>query len=205
MKARLLQSVPRSANPQIVLQDGSIIFTAHLAAPAPGSQVPELQSGSLLRLTGVCAIQGEQHEPHSFRLQLRRPDDIEVLETPSWWTSRNAFMLAAGLMIAVAAAMAWIALLRKRVHVQTALIRQKLEKEAALEQRFQELFENANDMLYTHDLDGRITSINKRDATMPRPGHDGSRTMRTHHQGTGADRRHLRDVSTRERQRASHS
>jgi PAS domain S-box-containing protein len=162
IKARLLQSVPRSANPQIVLQDGSIVFTAHLAAPAPRSEVPELQSGTLLLLTGVCAIQGgEKHEPHSFRLQLRRPDDIEVLETPPWWTARHAFMLAAGLMIAVAAALAWIALLRKRVHTQTALIRQKLENEAALEQRFQELFEKANDMLYTHDLEGRITSINQ--------------------------------------------
>ena len=130
--------------------------------PRPAPEVPELQSGTLVRLTGVCTIQGgERHEPHSFRLQLRRPEDIEVLETPSWWTSRHAFMLAAGLMIAVAAAIAWIVLLRKRVHIQTVLIRQKLEKEAALEQRFQELFEKANDMLYTHDLEGRVTSINQ--------------------------------------------
>jgi len=41
------------------------------------------------------------------------------------------------------------------------MIRQKLENEAALEERFQELFENANDLVYTHDLEGRITSINQ--------------------------------------------
>jgi PAS domain S-box-containing protein len=162
IKARLLQGVPRSANPQIVLQDGPIIFTAHLAAPAARSEIPALQSGSLLRLTGVCAIQGgEHHEPQSFRLQLRHPDDIELLETAPWWTARHAFILAASLMIAVAAALAWVALLRRQVRTQTELIRQKLQDEAALEQRFQELFEHANDMLYTHDLDGRITSINQ--------------------------------------------
>ena len=162
LRARLLQSVPRSANPQIVLQDGPIIFTAHLAAPAARSEVPALQSGSLLRLIGVCAIQGgEHHEPQSFRLQLRRPDDIELLETPPWWTARHAFVLAASLMIAVAAALAWVFLLRRQVQTQTSLIRQKLEDEAALEQRFQELFENANDMLYTHDPQGCITSINQ--------------------------------------------
>jgi two-component system cell cycle sensor histidine kinase/response regulator CckA len=32
----------------------------------------------------------------------------------------------------------------------------------ASEQRYRDLFENANDMIYTMDLDGRITSINKR-------------------------------------------
>jgi len=162
IRARLLQSVPRSANPQIVLQDGPIIFTAHLTAPAARSEVPALQSGSLLRLTGVCAIQGgEHHEPQSFRLQLRSPEDIGLLETPPWWTARHAFVLAASLMIAVAAALAWVFLLRRQVQTQTTLIRQKLEDEAALEQRFQELFENANDMLYTHDPEGRITSINQ--------------------------------------------
>jgi len=31
----------------------------------------------------------------------------------------------------------------------------------ATEERYRELFENANDIVYTHDLDGRITSINK--------------------------------------------
>lgn len=162
IKARLLQGIPQSANPQIVLQDGPIIFTAHLAVPAARSEVPAMPSGSLLRLTGVCAIQGgEHHEPQSFRLQLRHPDDIELLETAPWWTARHAFVLAASLMIAVAAALAWVALLRRQVHTQTELIRQKLQDEAALEQRFQELFEHANDMLYTHDHDGRITSINQ--------------------------------------------
>jgi PAS domain S-box-containing protein len=162
IKARLLQGVPRSANPQIVLQDGPIIFTAHLASPGARAEVPALQSGSLLRLTGVCAIQGgEHHEPQSFRLQLRHPDDIELLETAPWWTARHAFVLAASLMIAVAAALAWITLLRRQVRTQTELIRQKLKDEAALEQRFQELFEHANDMLYTQDIDGRITSINQ--------------------------------------------
>src|SRR5689334_25051495 len=29
------------------------------------------------------------------------------------------------------------------------------------EERYRELFENANDMVYTHDLSGRITSINR--------------------------------------------
>jgi PAS domain S-box-containing protein len=162
MKARLLQSVPRSANPQLVLQDGPIIFLAHLETQTPRLEVPAFQSGSLLRLTGVCSIQGgERHEPATFRLLLRQPGDIKLLETAPWWTSRYTFMLAGGMMLTIAVALAWVALLRRQVRTQTNLIRQKLEDEAALEERYLDLFENANDMVYTHDLHGRITTVNK--------------------------------------------
>ncbi len=162
IEARLLQSVPRSANPQLVLQEGPIIFTAHLGSQTRHSEVPALQSGSLLRLTGVGSIQGgERHEPEAVRLLLRGPEDIELLETAPWWTSRHAFMVAGGMAVAIAAALGWVALLRRQVQRQTKLIRQKLEDEAALEERYRELFENANDIVYTHDCEGRITSINQ--------------------------------------------
>jgi PAS domain S-box-containing protein len=162
LDAQLLQSVQRSANPQLVLQDGPIIFTAQLEPQARRQEVPVLESGSRLRLTGICSIQGgEGHEPQAFRLLLRDPRDAQLLESPSYWTARRAFMLAGGLMLAVSAALGWVALLRRQVRNQTKLIRQKLEDEAALEERYRELFENATDMLYTHDRDGRITSVNQ--------------------------------------------
>ncbi len=162
VQGRLLQSIPRSANPQLLLQDGQTIFTAHLAAQTRRLEVPALQSGSLLRLTGVCSIQGgERHEPETFRLLLRNTEDIYLLQAAPWWTLPHFLMLAGGMMVAVLATLAWVALLRRQVRTQTKLIRQKLEDEAALEERFRELFENANDIVYTHDLEGRITSVNQ--------------------------------------------
>ncbi len=159
--ARLLQSVPRSANPQLVLQEGPIIFTAQLETLSR-QEVPGLESGSRLRVTGVCSIQGgEGHEPQAFGLLLRNPGDAQLLEPPPYWTAERSFALAGGMMLAVSAALAWVALLRRQVRSQTKLIRQKLEDEAALEERYRELFENATDMLYTHDREGRITSINQ--------------------------------------------
>ncbi len=162
LKARLLQSVPRSAHPQLVLQDGPVIFMAQFEMQTRRQDVPALQSGSLLRLTGVCSIQGgERHEAETFRLLLREPSDVELLESAPWWTSRRAFMLGGGMMLAIAVALAWVALLRRQVRTQTGLVRQKLKDEAALEERYRALFENANDMVYTHDLAGRITAINQ--------------------------------------------
>jgi len=45
------------------------------------------------------------------------------------------------LMSAVLVALSWVAVLRRRVHSQTELIRERLESEAALEKRYQRLFE----------------------------------------------------------------
>jgi PAS domain S-box-containing protein len=162
LEAQLLQSLPRTANPQMVLQDGPIIFTAQLEPQARRREAPVLESGCRLRVTGICSIQGGQgHEPQAFRLLLRDPGDVELVESPPYWTARRSFMLAGGMMLAVSAALAWVALLRRQVRNQTQLIREKLENEAALEERYRALFENATDMLYTHDREGRITSINQ--------------------------------------------
>ncbi len=162
LKARLLQNVPRSANPQFVLQDGPIIFTAHLESQNRRAELPLFESGSLLRLTGVCSIQGgERHEPAAFHLLLRQPEDIQLLEKQPWWTSRTARAVAGGMGLAIIGISAWAGLLRRQVRGQTKLIRQKLETEAALEARFRNLFENANDLVYTHDREGRLTSINQ--------------------------------------------
>jgi PAS domain S-box-containing protein len=41
------------------------------------------------------------------------------------------------------------------------VIRSQVQREAALEGHFSELFENASDIIYTHDLDGNLLSINR--------------------------------------------
>ncbi len=68
---------------------------------------------------------------------------VGVLVCACWWPS------------------SWVAVLRSRVRVQTEIISQKLQLEATLKERYVNLFENANDIVYTHDLAGRITSINQ--------------------------------------------
>jgi PAS domain S-box-containing protein len=49
------------------------------------------------------------------------------------------------------------------VRIQTKVIRQR---EAALEERYRDLFENANDILYTLNVDGEITSMNHSGVTV---------------------------------------
>ena len=152
----------------LVLQTGGFIFQAHLPRPGAGALFANLQNGSEIAATGVCVIEkgsdwfaGQGWRAKSFRLLLRSPEDIVVLKRPPWWTLAR-LLWASGLLATVTlVAVGWIAVLRRRVGQQTRIISEKLQAEAALKERYVDLFENANDMVYTHDLKGRLTSINQ--------------------------------------------
>ena len=58
-------------------------------------------------------------------------------------------------------AMLWIEIIRRRNRQQTLLLREWARREAELKERYHELFENANDIVFTVDLAGNLTSINK--------------------------------------------
>lgn len=129
IKANLIQSVPRSAYPKLVLQSGTIIFTAALANQPGAHEIRSFPVGSLLELTGVATIQGgESHEPESFRLLVAACQDIRLLSTPPWWTMQHALMLAGGLALGALLAWGWIRSLRRQVRAQTEVIRKNQEE-----------------------------------------------------------------------------
>ena len=127
LEARLQQNVPRAANPQLVLQDGTIFFTARIEAAVHSRGLAALQSGSVVRLTGVCSIQGgEGHEPKGFRLLLRSPADVELISSPPWWTARRIIWVLAGLGGVLLLALVWVRALRRQVRWQTRKLREQI-------------------------------------------------------------------------------
>jgi PAS domain S-box-containing protein len=167
IEATLLDRAQHSKEPFLVLQAGGFIFHAYLKEPGEAKDWGRLQNGSKVLLTGVCLIEagedwyyGEDWRAASFRLLLRSPADIIMLEHPPWWTLRKLLWAIAILVAVVLGAFAWVAFLRRRVQRQTQIINEKLRAEAALKERYVELFEKANDVVFTHDLTGCLTSIN---------------------------------------------
>jgi PAS domain S-box-containing protein len=151
----------------LVLQSGGFIFHAYLER-RNGVDFAYLNNGSKIAATGVCLIEpgsdwraGQDWRAKSFRVLMRSAGDITVLRAVPWWNLQKLFWIAGILAVVVLAAFAWVAVLRRRVQKQTQIIRQKLEMVATLKERYEDLFENANDMVYTHDLTGRITSVNQ--------------------------------------------
>lgn len=167
LEANLLDRAQHSREQFLVLEAEGFIFHAYLQRGGGTDAFAELKNGSRVALTGVCLIEpgewqaGEAWRAKSFRLLLRSPQDVVVLHAPSWWTLRKVLWMAGALGLAALAAFGWVGVLRRRVQKQTEIIRKQLQVEAALKERYVDLFENANDMVFTHDLDGFITSINQ--------------------------------------------
>ena len=142
-------------------QYGEREFQANLVTP-PGKI--DFQPGTRFAVTGVAFLTSNltgDTNSRWFRLQLRSPQDLRVLAAPPFWNWDRTIRLAGGLIISCVVALFWILLLRRRVRTQTALVEQSLEQERQIKSSFQELFENATDLIFTFDADGRILFANR--------------------------------------------
>lgn len=160
-EATVLESGRSAQEQTLMLQDGSTIFTARLKGWSRWHRLPHLEQGSRVKLTGVCVIQtGDLGTARSFELLMRSPADLQIVASAPWLT-RSVALRAAGILLGIVAiAGIWLALLRRRVAVQTRTIRRQIERESLLEKRFRDLVENASDMVYMRDLEGHLLLVN---------------------------------------------
>ena len=128
-----------SKDQMLVLSSAGAVFSA--VVPSGSSEVLSLTPGSKLRLTGICSVQidnsrmipGEwRPQVSGFRLLLRSPQDVAVIESPSWWTPTHAISVLGAATVLTLVVLAWVVVLRKRVHQQTHTIRQQLDEAAKL-------------------------------------------------------------------------
>lgn len=157
----LLDRVHSGHDETLLLQDGPIVFNVRM--PERGEKKwPTPAPGSRLAVTGVCSVKPDERGlPAKFDLLMRSPADLQVLAEPSWLTRDLALRLGAGLVALMIGTLLWLALLRRRVREQTGTLRLQFEREAALEQRYRDLVENASDMVYARDLEGRLLQVNR--------------------------------------------
>jgi PAS domain S-box-containing protein len=167
IKATVVERARKGREEFLVLDSGGVLFQAYLERKTRGTDLASFLNGSEVAVTGICLIEkgsdwfaGEAWRAKSFRVLMRSAADLTLLKRPPWWTLKRLSVAFGILMGVVLLALAWVAVLRRRVARQTRIIEQKLQAEAALKERYLALFENANDMVFTHDLAGRFTSIN---------------------------------------------
>jgi two-component system, cell cycle sensor histidine kinase and response regulator CckA len=161
IQARLLDRISIPGEQVLVLDSDNRIFHAILREPASEELLGHLENGSVLLLDGVCDTETDElYQPRAFRLLLRSAADITVLEVPPWWSIRHSITFLSIAAALVLCAFGWAWALKRRVRVQTELIRGKLEREAALEERYSLLFENANDLIQSAAPDGRLLYVN---------------------------------------------
>jgi PAS domain S-box-containing protein len=162
--ARLVDSVFSPTTRVLVLLASGRNFVASLAPDAPAWDDPP-EPGSRVTVTGVSEAEvNRDFDPlnaTSFRLLLRSADDVVVTERPPLWTRGHTLALGLGLALAGLVVTGWLVALRRQVRAQTRAAEARLQHEMDLQERYRDLFENANDVVCTWDAQGRITSINR--------------------------------------------
>jgi diguanylate cyclase (GGDEF)-like protein len=124
-------------NLTLFLQEEKSLFSVILPLVPAGTHPLLWKEGSRLRITGICSVQVDAQgtalkegavRTQSVRLLLRSPDDIVILQAPSWWTLGRALLTLVIVAAIAVAAFFWIALLRRRVEQQTQVIRRSEER-----------------------------------------------------------------------------
>ncbi len=116
------------------------------------------QRGTIVQVSGLWLTR--RFRDRSNVLLCRSGADFQVVRLPSWWTPRRVFIGfvsigGSGLLLGL-----WSLTLHYRVRQQSRQIRQTLQQEAALERRFRELFERANNAVLTLESDGTLVDLN---------------------------------------------
>ncbi len=137
MEATLVGMNEEVADYVLNLQTGALIFEAFLPKTSTTIDfVEQLRPDSRLRITGVFSARVESSISSvsfsSFRLLLSGPENIVVLQSPSFWTPLVLARTLGAVVIMMLMAAGWVTMLRRRVREQTGIIQEKLREEASL-------------------------------------------------------------------------
>jgi signal transduction histidine kinase len=108
-EGRLLRRVEEPAREVLLLQDQSSLLLAELAESGTSNALQNLQEGSTIRISGISILDitgawnagGPAASSIRYRVLLRSPDDVHVIQPPSWWT-RTRIIYVAGILAVLA-------------------------------------------------------------------------------------------------------
>jgi diguanylate cyclase (GGDEF)-like protein len=142
LEGKVVAEVHERQQDTLVLDTDGHVFSAVLrhvpwAGAVPVAELPNLSIESRVRVTGVCITEagGPWNNAIWFEIHLRDAADVALLARPSWWTVSHLVYVVGGLLVAIVAALAWGAMLRRRVRYQTGILRRTMQEEAARERR----------------------------------------------------------------------
>jgi diguanylate cyclase (GGDEF)-like protein len=142
LEGKVVAEVHERQQDTLVLDTDGHVFSAVLrhvpwAGAIPVAELPKLPIEGRVRVTGVCITEagGPWNNAIWFEIHLRDAADVALLARPSWWTVSHLAYVVSGLLVAITAALAWGAMLRRRVSQQTGIMRRTMQEEAARERR----------------------------------------------------------------------
>lgn len=111
----------------LVLENHKHVFSASSLLPL-GERARE---GSVVRISGICVEELEadqaRHPVRLFKLLIPSSQSLQILKQPPWWSLGRVLIVVAILIFGTVLALAWVAILRRRVDEQTSTLRATLE------------------------------------------------------------------------------
>lgn len=141
VSGRLLDRALHGSERTLILQNDHFIFQTFLRPPEGQDVFAHLQNGSRVEITGVCRIEpgewraGEDWRAKSFRLQMRSPADVRLIEPPSWWTLQRVLWIAFAISLAALGAFGWVAVLRRQVAERGRQLETEIQERQLAERR----------------------------------------------------------------------
>jgi len=134
IRGKLLSQGTQNGDKLLELSSDGVVYRALLPAELDNSNLSNVADNSLVRLTGILSVKvgPDGQTPSEFRILLRSPKDLLVLETPTWWTLGHTFTLLTCAALAIFVTLFSGITLRRRVAQQTQTIREQLAKAASL-------------------------------------------------------------------------
>jgi diguanylate cyclase (GGDEF)-like protein len=125
-----------SSDAILQLSSGDAVFPVILPKKLAGSTLRAWKIGSRLRITGICSVHITDVQTNmragvavtdSFRVLMRSPADVIILERPSWWTQSHALIVLGLALTITLCVLGWVVILRRRIEKQTVLLRESEE------------------------------------------------------------------------------
>jgi PAS domain S-box-containing protein len=161
VEGRLIEKALSDGTRSLLLQSGDTVFNARGEGPDNKASYGSLPIGGLLRVTGVAEVQTNENARNlSFDLLIPEHADIVLLRKPSWLTPEHGIEALGAAVTAFLAVLGWVLALRRRVERQAITIEEKQRRARDLEIRYQEIFENANDLVMSFDANGKFLYAN---------------------------------------------
>jgi signal transduction histidine kinase len=108
-EGHLLRRVQEPFREVLLLQENSTLLLAELAEPERSNELRDLKEGSTIRISGISMLDvsgtwntgGPNASTIRYKVLLRSPKDVQVIQQPSWWTTPHVVYLAAVLAVFV--------------------------------------------------------------------------------------------------------
>ncbi|HYP05372.1 MAG TPA: ATP-binding protein [Bryobacteraceae bacterium] len=131
MEGRFLSNSTDLSGNTLVIQNGKHAFNAVVEGAHRKLDIQNLREGATVRITGILVVETGSvlqyavgSTPVAFRVLVGSAANLEVVRPAPWWTAQRAFMVSGGLLGSMLLALSWVTMLRRKVRIQTAELRE---------------------------------------------------------------------------------